>query len=216
MTDRVSRRDLLRHGAGPAGAALTTGMMSPLLARIRGVGADLADPVGPVRDAVAEAAQSALGRWSPRAPLPFARTEVSVATLGRKMYLLGGYAQGRADQPFNQEYDPAADRWRDLASMPRGLNHVGVVGANGRIYTFGGFIQQNRNAISDAFEYDAAADRWRTIRPLPAKRGAMSVVELDGRLHLVGGRDETSVGAPRHLRPHHRFLDPARPTARRT
>jgi len=63
---------------------------------------------------------------------------------------MGGYAFDRVDQPFNQEYDPRADRWRDLAPMPRGLNHVGVVGFNGRIYMFGGFVEQNRNPVADA------------------------------------------------------------------
>src|SRR3990170_1894220 len=114
MTARFTRRELLRRGAGLAGAAVAAAALPPLRMELR----DLV--VGP-RNPAAEAAQSALGRWVAKASLPFVRTEVSVAALGGKMYLLGGYAHGRVDQPFNQEYDTAGDRRRDLAPLPPGL-----------------------------------------------------------------------------------------------
>jgi hypothetical protein len=102
----------------------------------------------------AHAAGAGSGRWIEKAPLPIARAEVGVATTGGNVYVLGGYAEGRADQPLNQEYDPAAHMWRTRAPMPRGLNHVAAAGANGRIYAFGGFHEQNRNAVPDVNVYD--------------------------------------------------------------
>lgn len=139
-------------------------------------------------------AAEAGGRWVRRASLPFPRTEVSVAALDGKVYVVAGYAHGRVDQPFNQVYDPGTDTWRDLAPMPRGLNHVAVVGSRGRLYAFGGFVEQNRNPVADCFAYDVQLDRWTRTAPLPAPRGAASAVEVGGLLHVVGGRDVQSVG----------------------
>jgi N-acetylneuraminic acid mutarotase len=184
------RREFLARAAAAGAAAL--GSWSARALPTVGAQSTPAAPVG-------------RGRWMNRARVPFARTEVSVAGLDNRLYLIGGYAHGRVDQPFNQVYDPAADAWRDLAAMPRGLNHVGVVGYNGKIYTFGGFIEQNRTAITDCFEYDVRENRWRRIAPLREKRGAIAVVEVNGKLHLVGGRDE-------HSLPTHEVYDPATDT----
>ncbi len=66
----------------------------------------------------ANAAPSGRGRWLTKEPLPLARAEVGVATVNGKVYVLGGYANGRVDQPFNHEYDPASNTWRDRARCP--------------------------------------------------------------------------------------------------
>ncbi len=127
------------------------------------------------------------GRWVNKAPLPVARTEVSVAELDGKLYLLGGYVLGSVTSNLNQVYDPATDAWRDLRPMVIGLNHVGVIGHKGKIYLFGGFVRQNRDPVANAFAYDPRTDKWQEIMPLPSKRGAVAVVALDGRLHVIGG-----------------------------
>jgi hypothetical protein len=143
MRCQTTRREFIRRAAAVACTAAIPGPVggsqgSAVAASVWGGAA----PFGLV--------QAGGGRWYPRAPLPFPRTEVGVAEFGGKVYVMGGYAFDRVDQPFNQEYDPRADRCRDLAPMPRGLNHVGVVGFNGRIYMFGGFVEQNRNPVADA------------------------------------------------------------------
>ncbi len=42
------------------------------------------------------------GCWHYRAPLPHARSEVAVAEVGGKVYVIGGYADGFVDQPLNE------------------------------------------------------------------------------------------------------------------
>src|SRR5437667_12282313 len=44
------------------------------------------------------------GRWHYRASLPHARSEVAVAEVTGKVYVIGGYADGFVDQPLNEEY----------------------------------------------------------------------------------------------------------------
>lgn len=66
-------------------------------------------------------------------------SEVGVAALNGKIYVLGGSTPDRVDQPLNQEYDPATDRWRERAPWPRGLTHAGITALNGKIYVVGAF-----------------------------------------------------------------------------
>ena len=128
-----------------------------------------------------------MGAWYTKSALPIARSEVSVAETGGKVYAVGGFANGRTDQPLLEEYDPIADSWRERAPMLRGANHVAVIGDAGELYAFGGFVHQNYGAIADAAVYDPAADRWIALAPLPQPLGAAAAAVLDGRIHVVGG-----------------------------
>jgi len=154
------------------------------------------------RPACAFAAPPGRGRWLVKAPLPFGRSEVGVATVSGKIYVLGGYAHGRVDQPFNQEYDPATDAWRDRAPMPRGLNHVAVVGVGGKVYMFGGFMEQNRNAVADTHEfdpgqaggvfpenegYDPATDTWAAMAPMPTPRHGTGGAVVGNAIYIPAG-----------------------------
>jgi N-acetylneuraminic acid mutarotase len=137
--------------------------------------------------------------WITGPPLPVARSEVAVATDGRAIYVIGGYAN--VDQSLVEVFHSATSAagqvrgtWRDVAPLSRGLNHVGAVGYNGKIYTFGGFSAQNNSAVADANVYDPAKNTWTPIAPLPHALGSVSVAVLGSEIHLVGGRDVHSVG----------------------
>jgi N-acetylneuraminic acid mutarotase len=146
----------------------------------------LSSPAEPVSDG------PGMGAWTTKAGLPTARSEVGVAEAGGKIYVVGGYADGRADQPLNQEYDPATDLWRRRAPMLRGANHVAPIGFGGKLYAIGGFVQQNFSAISDVSVYDPSTDRWTALAPLPIPLGSMAVAVLDGKIHAVGGASGAS------------------------
>ncbi len=138
--------------------------------------------------------------WTTGPPLPVARSEVAVATDGRAIYVIGGYANGNVDQALVEVFRPTASdagqvrgAWQDVAPLPRGLNHVAAVGYDGKIYTFGGFSAQNNSAVADASVYDPAKNTWTPIAPLPRALGSVSVAVLGNEIHLVGGRDVHSV-----------------------
>jgi len=156
--------------------------------------------------ACAASAQSFLGTWSTGTQLPIERSEVAVASAGRTIFVIGGYAaagphptaldatgQVDVDQPLVQAFDLATGRWTTRAPLPRGMNHVGVAALDGKIYAFGGFVEQNRSPVTDAEVYDLAADAWTPLPPLPNALGSIAVAPLAGKLHLVGGRDVHSV-----------------------
>jgi hypothetical protein len=129
--------------------------------------------------------------WTTRAPLPDRRTEVSVATDGRFIYLAGGFAPAddrRASAPRAMHaYDPGTDRWSTPTSIPEGVNHAGFVHHDGRLYIVGGFREETFEPVGAVRIYDLATGQWRDGAPMPTPRGAMAVVVLEGRIHAMGG-----------------------------
>jgi N-acetylneuraminic acid mutarotase len=77
------------------------------------------------------------GRWTIGTLMPSARTEVAVAEVGGKIYVVGGFGGERE----LEVYDPAADRWSRGASIPRALHHAAAVGLNDKLYVIGGFVE---------------------------------------------------------------------------
>ena len=148
---------------------------------------------------VARPQSAGQGKWSEKARLPETRGEVAVASVNGKIYVLGGSARGRDDQPLNEEYDPATDRWRERAPMPRGLSHAGAVGMNGKVFVVGGFTRNvHLGALDVAFEYNPASDSWRTLAPLKSPRGSVGVTALNGKIHAIGGRGVDTVTVATH------------------
>lgn len=202
----MDRRTFLLSGAAVAGAASVAhaqvlaqhgAHMPPLppapqpYARLRPNGAPmdhLMPGEGAQRVDGSPAPQGPMGRWTTRASLPIARSEMAWATaLAGKLHIVGGYGEGRVDRTYHHVYDPAADQWYQGAPLPRGANHVAVVADGNRVYAFGGFIEQNRNPIADVYAYEAPADRWTQLAPLPRPRGAAGAVVIGGQIHLIGG-----------------------------
>ena len=122
--------------------------------------------------AAATFAQS-IGRWSTGAPMPSARTEVAVAEVGGKIYVVGGF---RGEREL-EVYDPVADRWSRGASIPRSLHHTAAVGLKDKLYVVGGFVE-GWTPTDEVHEYDPASDRWQRLAALPTPRGGLSCREM--------------------------------------
>jgi len=107
--------------------------------------------------------------WFTMAPMPTARRGAAVATVGGKIYAIGG--QIREEAPWislnvTEEYDPRTNTWRERAPMPtaRGLMMAGVI--DGKIYVVGGAVEYE--APLDVNEvYDPVTDTWEKKRPTP-------------------------------------------------
>ena len=125
---------------------------------------------------------AAPGRWTTVAPMPEERTEVAVAALDGRIYVVGGF--GGSGKLL--EYDPATDRWRERAAPPASLHHAGAVAVGGKLYVVGGYTQ-SWDPVASTLVYDPARDQWREAARMPTARGALAVAVLGGRIHAVGG-----------------------------
>lgn len=68
------------------------------------------------------------GRWETLTPMPNRRTEVAVAELQGKIYVIGGFAYfffgGVSDAV--EAYDPQTDRWVKFTPMPTARHGLGA------------------------------------------------------------------------------------------
>lgn len=132
-----------------------------------------------------------LGHWTPLRPMPQERTEISAATDGQRIYVVGGFAPdgSRVVAPRAMHiYDPATDAWTTSPdSIPEGVNHAGLVYLDGKLCLVGGFRGATFDPIDAVWIYDIAAGTWTAGPPLPTARGAMAVAVLNGKIHVIGG-----------------------------
>lgn len=193
-----------RHAAVAAVLALAVGCAPP-------AGADRA-PAAAERDAAEDLTftpmtvrpQSAVAqpRWVNRAPLPERRTEVSVTTDGRYIYLAGGFGPPEGDGgataprtlwrydpgvPRTSGYDPGGDQWVALTDIPAGVHHAPFQYHDGRLYILGGFRETSFDPVGNVRIYDLASGRWSEGAPMPTPRGAAGWTVLEGRIHVIGG-----------------------------
>ena len=145
--------------------------------------------------ATAALAQMPTSPWKKGAPFPQPDEELYGVALNGKMYVIGGWDDGKAGG-VNYEYNPATDKWTKKQPMPRPAHHAALAAANGRIYVMGGFVVPKDNAIpvggawepiDNAWEYDPAADSWKSLPPLPGKRGSALAAEAGGKIYVIGG-----------------------------
>src|SRR3989304_7446063 len=95
-------------------------------------------------------AQPLPGHWVKKAPMPTPRTEVAVAELLGKIYVVGGLG---GDGRTVEMYDPRTDRWEVKAPLPTALHHTSLVALGGKVYVIGGYSAGWRPA-STTYEYD--------------------------------------------------------------
>jgi N-acetylneuraminic acid mutarotase len=140
-------------------------------------------------------AQMPTSPWKKGAPFPEPDEELYGVALNGKMYVIGGWSDGKG-RGVNYEYDPATDKWTRKQPMPRPAHHAALAAVNGKIYVFGGFVAPANTAIpigaawepiADAYEFNPATDSWKPLAPLPGKRGSAIAAEVGGKIYVIGG-----------------------------
>lgn len=143
-------------------------------------------------------AQTPLGTWTLKSPLPTARAEVAAVAVDGRLHALGGVVDGKSVSNHD-EYDPAADTWRMRAPVPEPRDHLAVTMVGGKIYAFGGFATPvHKNPSNKAFEYDPVTDAWRVLPSMKVPRGAAGATAAGGKIHVIGGRGPDGVVVDAH------------------
>tara|TARA_R110000868_G_scaffold29889_15_gene111100 strand:- start:7288 stop:8313 length:1026 start_codon:yes stop_codon:yes gene_type:complete len=131
--------------------------------------------------------------WGNRAPLIEPNSEMAVARLDGRIYVVGGYPSTRISVSTVQVYDIDSDRWRLTTPYPTPINHASAVGINGLLYVFGGQTNAGgRNEKSRytaaVYAYDPKTEKWSPRASMPTARSAMAHDIIDGRVYVAGGR----------------------------
>jgi N-acetylneuraminic acid mutarotase len=141
----------------------------------------------------------AADRWSRLPDLPLAVNHAMAAADARRLYVVGGYADGEARA---NAYAYERGRWRRLPDLPAPRAAGGAALVEGKLYVVGGVAAARRLART-AFVYDPRRRRWSAL-PGPTPREHLGVAALGGRIYAVGGRTagfDTNLDLAEALRP---------------
>ena len=125
--------------------------------------------------------------------MPIPRSEIAVAELDGKVYVLGGYPAGRIPSDVVQVYDVRTDTWSTTAPLPMPMHHTLAVSADGTLYViggeFGGAGHGNPSVFLDTvFAYEPAKATWEPRAPMPRGADAAGAGVIDGKIYVAGGR----------------------------
>jgi N-acetylneuraminic acid mutarotase len=129
-------------------------------------------------------------RWETRAPLLEANSEMGVAELAGRIYVLGGYPSSRVTVTTVQVYDPESNQWSLTTPLPIPLNHPMPAVANQRLYMIGGQTNANNSGsfVSTVFEFDPLTIQWTNRAPMPTARSAGAAAAIGNLIYVAGGR----------------------------
>ncbi|XP_060810919.1 actin-binding protein IPP [Amyelois transitella] len=126
--------------------------------------------------------------WEEIAPMGIARIQPGVATLGGRVYAVGG-EQGSQILANGEVYDPQTNKWSNIAPMKEARCEFGLTGWNGNLYAFGGWVGSDMGASVEV--YDPVTDEWTLTGRMPEPRFGMGVVQFEGLIYVVGGCTHT-------------------------
>ena len=130
------------------------------------------------------------GQWSQRAPLIEPNSELALAELNGKIYLLGGYPASRQTARTVQIYDIASNSWQLGPQLPQPNNHGMAVGVNGRVYLIGGQPTDiSEGPYADTvYELNPSSGTWAEKARMPTARSSGVAIVHDGKIYVAGGR----------------------------
>ena len=137
--------------------------------------------------------QVAFGHWQRGAanPLPVGLANAAAATLGGKLYVVGGSATTPAERTLFI-YDPDSDAWQTGPSLPDGFPPVAspaVLAHRGALVVLGGLVSGSASATRKVIAFDPATSSWSSLAALPVGLGAAVAQSIGDDLYVTGGLD---------------------------
>jgi len=126
------------------------------------------------------------GNWKKLPPAPIVRTEVAVALLAGKIYLIGGFTP-RGITGKVEAFDLATGTWQTQSPLPRPLHHTTASVVNGKLYVIGGFGSSTWSPTDVTYMYDPDTRHWTVKAPMPIARGALAATVVEDKIYIVGG-----------------------------
>jgi len=129
------------------------------------------------------------GVWRFVADVPTPRANAAAATLGGKVWVVGGYGEGELPVDVVERYDPRTNAWSRGPTLPEGRAQAGAAVLHGVLYVVGGDITTaGRESITDTgLAFHPRQHRWIPIAPLPARRDRLRLIAAGDFLYAIGG-----------------------------
>src|SRR5256714_2246428 len=121
--------------------------------------------------------------------LPQPRSDLAVATIGDRTYVLGGY-DGKSDQA-DVLVTTDGVTYKVVTQLPTPVRYAGVAAVGTTIYLVGG--EHNGGQVSQIQAVDVATGTAKVVSNLPVPLSHESAFILDGPMFMAGGRSRGAV-----------------------
>lgn len=130
-------------------------------------------------------------RWSRLPDLPIAVHHAMVASDGRRVYVIGGYATltaltGASRRVF--AIRPGDSTWSELPLLPVSRAAGGAAVVAGRLYVVGGTFGAKPRLARRSFVFDLRTHRWTAFPGVPQPREHLGAAAQGDRIYVLGGR----------------------------
>ncbi|MDG4833659.1 S8 family serine peptidase [Solwaraspora sp. WMMD1047] len=125
--------------------------------------------------------------WTRLPNLPAAIFDNAAATIGGKVYSVGG-GSGTGLERRAWVYDPGAAAWTALPDLPNARSKPSAAAVGGKLYVLGGW-GPGGTPVASVDVFDPATGAWSTLSGTtnPAPRSAAGTAVVGGKVYLVGG-----------------------------
>jgi hypothetical protein len=124
------------------------------------------------------------GGWRRGPPLPRALYNHSAVSVGRAVYVLGGY--DTRGEELRTVFVLGDGGWRRSRPLPRPVHAFGAVVFNGEIWVIGG--RRGEEKLREVWIFDPAAERWRHGPSLPKPMELLGATVVGDEIHAVWER----------------------------
>jgi N-acetylneuraminic acid mutarotase len=168
-----------------AAAAVIDGRLYLVGGQLTGTGVTPGPATG-----VLEIYDPATDTWTTGASMPTPRMGLVAATVGGKLYAIGGATDGFQSPNATgtvEVYDPATNTWAAGVPMPTARAYAGGAAVEGgRVIVAGGRTQAT-DVLGVVESYDPATQAWSTLPSLPTARRDLAATSIGGTLYAAGG-----------------------------
>src|ERR1035441_5487337 len=126
--------------------------------------------------------------WSSGAPMWRPIVAPSVAVLGNRIYVVGGFIDWNSGTgPVDKKiYNPASNTWSRGVSMPTPLHDAAAAVVNNVLYVFGG-MEGLSTFLSTVWAYDPQTKTWSSKSAMPTARAQAAAVVKNNIIYVIGG-----------------------------
>jgi N-acetylneuraminic acid mutarotase len=123
-------------------------------------------------------------KWIKKSPMPGPLYAFDAASIGHKIFAVGGRGGKDKYERYNYVFDPQTNLWEVGKELIYDRSNHAVVALEGKIYVFGGNENPDKTEV-----YDPTTDVWKELAAIPTPRQHInySAAAAHGKIYLIGG-----------------------------
>ena len=127
----------------------------------------------------------AVGSWLPLTPMPTARHGCAAATLGPRLFVVGGSDDNLQRLPNVECFHAGEGQWHRCSDMPTARGNCAAVGLHGLLYVVGGSGVDGYLSATEALSL--CSGTWTATAGMPSACSLFGAAAVSGLLCVAGG-----------------------------